>query len=135
MFYSTYGSLNDIYSDSSNKLLLVSTSAGWCSACIEEQPALEQLHQDYAGEGLVVMVTLFEDLEYQAVDGSYAQAWKDRYNLSFVVVADREFVFKDYYNTDATPMFMTVEIPTMTILRIETGFDSGAVTSIIEAKL
>ena len=29
--------LNDIYSDESNKLLLVSTSSGWCVSCIEEQ--------------------------------------------------------------------------------------------------
>ena len=36
------------------KLLLVSTSAGWCTACREEQPLLQRLSEEHAAAGLVV---------------------------------------------------------------------------------
>ena len=36
----------DMFSDENNKLLLLSTAAGWCTACREEQIALQSLlHQ------------------------------------------------------------------------------------------
>ena len=35
----------DIYKATDEDLLLLVTAAGWCTACREEQPALEDLYQ------------------------------------------------------------------------------------------
>ena len=42
-----YLSLADIYADEEAQVLLITTSAGWCSACIEEQPYLQQWYTDH----------------------------------------------------------------------------------------
>jgi thiol-disulfide isomerase/thioredoxin len=128
-------SFADIYSDADNKLLLLSTSAGWCSACIEEQPALEALHEQYRERGLFVMVSLFQYKNYSAADAALAKAWVDTYDLDLKVVADPEFVLSAYYDTSLTPMNMMVDLDTMTILKITTGWDPALVQSIIDAKL
>src|SRR5689334_10748420 len=41
-------SLQNIYADGVNQLLLLTTAAGWCTACREEQPALQDLYDTYA---------------------------------------------------------------------------------------
>lgn len=130
----TYG-LADIFADPDTSLLLLSTAAGWCTACIEEQGALEELTATYGAEGLAVMVALFEDRDYQPATPGLAGEWQQEHALTFPVVADPEFVLADYYDTALTPMNMIVDVNTMTILRISTGWDPSAITAIIEASL
>ena len=64
-----------------------------------------------------------------------AASWQERFDLSFTVVADEDFVLGEYYDSSQTPMIMLVEVGTMEILSIATGFDEGAVRAIINAKL
>jgi hypothetical protein len=127
--------LGDIFADTSTKLLLLSTAAGWCTACIEEQGALEDLVQTHGDDGLEVMVALFEDRDYQPAEPALAEQWTQEHALSFPVVVDPEFVLADYYDEALTPMNMIVDVNTMTILRISTGWDPSAITAIIEARL
>lgn len=128
-------SLADIYGDAGNKLMLVSTSAGWCSACIEEQPKLAALYEEYADRGLYILITLFETADFTPADLRLAESWKRRYDLPFTVVADPDFQFQDYYDRDATPMTMLVDLESMLILKIATGFNETEVRAIIGAVL
>ena len=128
-------SLGDIYADGANQLLLVATSAGWCSSCVEEQAELQGLHESYGPEGLHVMVSLFEDAAFEPADSDFAAQWKKQHKLSFTVVADPEFVFGDYYDSDLTPMTMLVDVSSMEIIKLSTGWDPGMVQAIIEARL
>jgi hypothetical protein len=127
--------LNDIYSDESNKLLLVSTSSGWCVSCIEEQAKLQERYNVWGSKGLYILLSTFEDAQFQPATPEYAGEWKERYNLTYTVVADTPFIFQNYYDKAATPMVMLVDVNTMTILKIMTGFDESVVDAIIEASL
>lgn len=127
--------LQDIYRDGGNRLLLISTAAGWCSVCIEEQPSLQELHELHGDRGLYVMVSVFEDALYTAADAAYAARWQQQHEVDFTVVADPTPVFADYYDTSLTPMVMMVDVDTMKILRIMTGWDRSVVSAIIEARL
>ena len=127
--------LSDIYADGHNRLLLISTSAGWCTACIEEQPSLVALHEQWASQGLVILVALFEDSEFNPADADLAAQWSQQHDLPFSVVADPDFVLEDYYDSSLTPMNMFVEIDTMKMLKITTGWDQSLVDAIIEARL
>lgn len=125
--------LSEARADEGTRLLLISTSAGWCSACIAEQPELVERHARWPA--LEVMVVLFEDADFVAADAEDAERWQRRYDLPFSVLADPPFVLGDYYDRSLTPMNMLIDADTMTILRIGTGWDPGAVDALVEARL
>lgn len=127
--------LADVFADTDASLLLLSTAAGWCTACIEEQGALEELAGTHGPAGLRVVVAVFEDRDYLPATPALAGEWQQDHGLTFPVVADPDFVLADYYDTALTPMNMIVDVNTMTILRISTGWDPSAITAIIEARL
>ena len=127
--------LGDIHADGRNQLLLISTSAGWCTACIEEQPSLVALHDEYANSGLFVLVTVFETSEFEPSDADLAARWRTQYDLPFDVVADIDFLLDDYYDSALTPMNMFVDVNTMEIIKITTGWDQSLVDAIVQAKL
>lgn len=129
--------LGDIRMDAANKVMVLTTSAGWCTACIEEQPKLQALQDDLGDQGLVVFITLFEDNNFNPSDAELAAQWRRQYSLSedVYVVSDADFVMQDYYDRSLTPMTMIVNLDTMEIVKIDTGFDESAVRAILNALL
>jgi thiol-disulfide isomerase/thioredoxin len=128
-------SFEEIYTDGSNQLLLIATTAGWCASCIEEQPELQRLYENYGAEGLYVLVSIFEKATFEPADSESAAQWKSQHKLGFTVVADPEFVFGDYYESSLTPMTMLVEVSSMKIIKLTTGWDPSMVQAVIEAQL
>ena len=127
--------LGSIYADAGAKVLLLTTSAGWCPACIEEQPQLEAWHNAYGSQGLRVVGTLFADENDSPVGAEYAANWQSQYSLTFPVVADTEQVLSAYYDSSKAPMNMIINVATMQIVRVIVGADTATVESIIEAGL
>ncbi len=126
--------LGEVFSKPENKVLLLTTSAGWCTACIEEQPKLQALHEEFSDRGLVTMVVLFEKQDYSPADARLAASWKERYALDFHVVADPDFIMRPYYpngDPSVTPILLMVDVDTMTILDTMVGFDEAKVRAII----
>ena len=121
------------------KLLLLTTAAEWCTACIEEQGQLEQFNEEEGANGLAIVVSIFEDRNFQPATTEVAAAWRETHSLSVDVVVDDENVLGDpdtgYYDPELTPMNMMVDIDTMEILSIKTGWDPSVVESIIDARL
>lgn len=128
-------SLEDLRTQGDKTLLLISTTAGWCTACREEAPKLESLYQEFGCDGLEVMVAYFEDQNFQPAQLIHAQQWQMQYGLSHTVVADTPNAFSAYYDTAAAPMNMIVDLCTMEILSIDTGFDESKVRSVIQTNL
>lgn len=125
----------DVFKDSHNRVLLITTTAGWCGACKEEQPKLVALYKQYADAGLEMVSALFEDDNGDPATGAQAAAWKDRYKLPFPVVTDQPFVLSNYYDETLTPLNMVVDVDTMEILLLTTGYDETAIRSVVEANL
>jgi len=128
-------SLGDVYADGNNKLLLVTTAAGWCTACIEEQPWLEEIYGQYRDRGLAIVVALFEDASFNPATPALAADWVSDYQVSFPVVADPDFLFEPYYDATSTPMNMIVDVTSMEILWVVSGGDKTTVESILSARL
>lgn len=128
-------SFGDLRSAGDKTLLLISTTAGWCTACIEEQPKLEGFYQKYGCQGLEVLVAIFEDLNFNPAQAAHAKEWQTQYGLSFPVVADTDNALSDFYDTGAAPLNMIVDLCTMEVLYSGVGFDETAVTAIIESNL
>ena len=130
--------LGDVFADPHHRVLVVSTAAGWCSACVEEQPALQRLHEEWAGRGLYVLVAVFENAQYAPADGDYAGTWKDAYGVDFGVVADPTFALSAYYpngDTSASPLNMAIDVDTMTLQYLSLGVDQSSLEAVIEAGL
>ena len=117
------------------KLLLVSTSAGWCTACREEQPLLQRLSEEHAAAGLVVWVALFENDNYAPATLRDVAAWVRRYDVTFPVVLDAPFALSAYYDRNSTPMNMLVNLETMQIVHIAIGSVDSNFENILEANL
>ena len=128
-------SFSDLRNAGDKTLLLISTTAGWCTACIEEQPKLEGFYQKYGCAGLEVLVAIFEDLNFNPAQAANAKEWQTQYGLSFPVVADTDNALGEFYDTGAAPLNMLVDLCTMEVLYSGVGFDESAVTAIIESNL
>lgn len=125
----------DVFKNPDHRLLFVTTTAGWCTACIEEQPKLNELHRDFGDKGLVVLVSYFQDTEFNAATPEGAAQWKARFGLLPTVVADPPFVLKAYYDQSLTPMSMLVNVSTMEILYLRTGFDENEIRTLLRRLL
>ena len=131
-------SLADIYQDGSRKVLIISTSAGWCTACIEEQAALETLYGEYGDLGVEILVTVFEKASFEPADARFAEFWKRRYRLTYPVVADPEFKMQDYYpgrDSSVTPIMLIIDVSSMTILERFVGYREQAVRALLDLQL
>ncbi len=129
-------SMQDIREDSQVELILLVTSAGWCSACIEEQPVLQQFHEQYGAKGLHVSIALFEDKDFASIDADFVQDWKREYDfLTLQVLADTDKQMHQYYDASLAPMLMLVDAASMKILKIFVGSELGSVRALIESKL
>ena len=131
-------SLADVYQDGSRQLLIISTSAGWCTACIEEQAALETLYGEYRDLGVEILVTVFEKASFEPADARFAEFWKRRYRLTYPVVADPEFKMQDYYpgrDSSVTPIMLIIDVSSMIILERFVGYREQAVRGLLDLQL
>lgn len=117
------------------KAIYLNTASGWCTACREEQPAIQALHEELADDGLVVVIAYFEDSEFNPATPAGAAAWISTYSLTFSVVADPEFVTSAYYDESQTPMNLVIEAEQMRIAHISTGVNLAEVRTIINLLL
>ena len=127
--------ISDAWRDDSHRVMVLVTASGWCTSCIEEQPAYEAFHRKYAARGLYMALAIFEDPQFEPATAEYSASWKTRHSLSLEVVADTPFQLQQYYNRELTPMVMIVDMDTMEILRISTGWDEASVGAIVESRL
>lgn len=121
--------------DTDAGLIFVSTAAGWCTACIEEQPALVALHDEFADSGLRIAVAVFEDARNAPATAEYAARWRERHALPFPVLVDTRNQFGAFYDSRLAPMNLFVATPSMEIVGVTVGFDETRVRALITAHL
>ncbi|MBU0551734.1 TlpA family protein disulfide reductase [Myxococcota bacterium] len=127
--------ISEIYLKPTNKLLLITTTAGWCTACREEGIKIKEIYDEWHERGLDVLMAVFEDADYSPATAEYAADWKARFSFPFNVVADTDNQLSAYYPPDATPMNMFVDVNDMKIISINTGWDESLINAILESKL
>jgi thiol-disulfide isomerase/thioredoxin len=130
-----YSFMANIFSDESTTLLLVSTGAEWCSACIEEQPVLDAFYNEYKENGLRIVEVIFEDINFEPADVDIALNWKEANEVSYDVVADPDFSFDIYQDRSLTPLVMLIEVNTMTIIKMSSGFDESLYDALVRSKI
>ena len=85
----------DVY-QAGAQVMVLATAAEWCAACREEAPKLQALKNEFGARGLDVLVTLFEDGDFNPVDPQNAARWITQYKVDYPVVADPDFQLESY---------------------------------------
>lgn len=127
--------LSDLRDRDNARVLYINTAAGWCTACREEQPLLRDLHARRADDGLVMMLTYFEDSNFNPGTPEGAGAWRDLYDLEFTVASDGPNVLSNYYDASLAPGNIVIELSSMTIVHISTGENLDEVEAVANALL
>ncbi len=83
--------------DFEGRLVLVSFWATWCTACLHEMPAFEQLHRAYAPAGLTVLGVNIQE------DAQTIQRYGQRLGLSFPLIVDPDRTITRAYGAIAVP--------------------------------
>ncbi len=127
---------DDVFRDDTVKLLLVSTAAGWCPGCREEQPTLVALYDEHREDGLMVILPIFEDNNADPVTESFAESWRQQYGLPFPVLIDVFNDFATFYEPTLAPLNMFIDGTTMEIVNITIGvLDEATSASVISDRL
>jgi len=120
--------LSDFYDPDGHtgvKLLAVNASAVWCSVCRREY---EDMHSnDVYGSlhplGLEILGTLFEDTNSYPAQPKDLKNWAglSTHGVKFPFVLDPGFKLGAYFDSDATPLNMLIDVRTMTIVQVTMG--------------
>ena len=127
----------DVFGDEKNKVLLMTSVAGWCPPCIQEQAELKKLHKEFSDKGLYILAAIFEaEVPYSKPDGNYVKNWVNRYELPYQMVLDQDFVLSPYFQTERTPpLNMLVRAEDREILLVTSGYDEQLIRSLLRANL
>jgi hypothetical protein len=128
---------SDYYDPAGTKgvsLLLINTSAVWCTACIDEHRTLPDHAAELAPQGLVVLSTLFQDAKREEPSFEDLERWIANFHTNFPMVADPEIQLEGYASSDSAPLNLVVDPRNMKILRKYVG-NQGTLWPFIESEL
>ncbi len=114
--------LSDVRNEA--RLLLIITSSGHCPSCREEQDEIQEIADQHRGEGLLPIVILLEDADYEVADAAYVEEWRQRYELSIPVLADPVPVLDPYFQPVGRRMVLMIDTLGMKILEKSRSFHS-----------
>jgi len=149
--------LHDYYKSEDVKVILISSGAGWCTACQYEAWDLHSTYEKYHADGLEVLYTLYQDVQGKALwrdgasdseldaDFTFMNEWHDNlgagvgleptYVANYPTLVDVGFEMGEFYNQNATPLTLIVRVSDMKILYRQVGYSSGAVDTIVKSVL
>jgi peroxiredoxin len=119
------GQFYDPNGDKGVKLLVMTSTAVWCSACKQEYKDMTGSITDYEAKGVRFLGALFEDNQSQPAKPSDLVLWAKAYNVNFPFALDPDLKLGSFFDVEATPMEMIVDAKTMKILRITEGWVSA----------
>jgi thiol-disulfide isomerase/thioredoxin len=79
------------------KPVFVNFWATWCGPCREEMPAMQELYERYADQGLVILAINMEE------DAARVQRWINEGGSTFTFVLDSDGEQVKRYNVNAAP--------------------------------
>lgn len=109
---------SDYYDPSGSKgseLLLIDTSAVWCSACRTEHQTLPAKNQQYSARGLRILSTLFQNAKRDPASLKDLATWVETFKTNFPMLLDADYQLGAYAPADTAPLNLVVNAHTMKI--------------------
>lgn len=99
-----------------NKLIVINFFEEWCKPCQEEMPYLENIHEQYAPQG-VIIIGVFNSSRI-----SRMEEFLNRYNITFDIVHDDNKHIMKIFNIEAFPTTVVLNSD-LKIIRSVKGID------------
>ncbi len=109
---------SDYYDPTGSKgirLLLIDTSAVWCSACRTEHEGLPAKNNQYAPRGLRIVSTLFQDAKRDPASAQDLATWVETFKSNYAMLLDPDYQLGAYAPADTAPLNLVVNARTMKI--------------------
>ena len=109
---------SDYYDPTGSKgieLLLIDTSAVWCSACRTEHEGLPAKNIQYAPRGLRIISTLFQDAKRNPASAQDLATWVETFKSNYAMLLDPDYQLGAYARADSAPLNLVVNARTMKI--------------------
>lgn len=120
--------LSDFYDPDGHtgvKLLAINASAVWCGVCRREYQEMHSndVYATLRPQGLEILGTLFEDTNSYPAQPTDLKNWAGTpaHSVKFPFVLDPSFKLGAYFDSDATPLNMLIDVRTMTIVQVTMG--------------
>ncbi len=107
------------------KAVLVNFWATWCAPCLQELPALEELHRSLRDKGLVVVGVAVDD-SLEGVKEAVA-----RYGVTYPVILDTDGKSKRKFEIKGLPESFVLDAQHRVVLVQDPVGDGSAVTKIV----
>lgn len=128
-------SFKDFYCNSGceskkRRLLWVMVSAGWCGPCHQEVTETQAQYEKGAIDAEVHLLNVvYEDDNGKPATESFTKLWakNNKFQISFPVAMDPTFQMGKYFDRNAVPFNMIVDLDTMKIVFRQTGANLPAV--------
>jgi len=119
--------LADFYDPTGAKhapLLVITSTALWCSACKQEYADMKTGAAPYEQKGVRFLGALFEDNDGNPAHPPDLTTWARTFDVRFPFVLDPELELGSFFDVNATPMEMIVDTRSMQIIKIDVGWVS-----------
>ena len=121
--------LSDFYDPDGHtgiKLLAINASAVWCGVCRGEYEDMNatQIYATFHAKGVEILGTLFEDNAFSPAQPQDLKNWGalSTHAVKFPLVLDPGFKMGAYFDSDATPLNLLVDVRTMKIVSVTMGY-------------
>jgi len=104
------------------KLLVITSTAVWCSACKQEYRDMSGSVGAYEQKGVRFLGALFEDAMNNPAKPSDLVLWAKAFDVEFPFALDPDLKLGAFFDVEATPMEMIVDTKTMKIVKISEGW-------------
>ena len=149
-------SLAELHNDPTKTVVVLTSAAGWCTACNYEAWDLTATYTAYKDSGLEIFYTIYEDRNGKAIwrpgasqaeldkDLTFLNSWRTTLGVpvglpkreaNFPVLVDDNFKLAPYYPEDATPLTIIVRLRDMRILYRNVGYAEGSINGIVKSYL
>jgi hypothetical protein len=129
---------SDYYDPTGSKgfqLVLIDTSAVWCSACRTEHEGLSAKNDEYSPKGLRIVGTLFQDVNHDPATVKDLSNWVETFSSDYAMALDPDYQLGTYASADTAPLNMVVNARTMKIEKKLLGDQPTVLWPFIDASL
>jgi hypothetical protein len=129
---------SDYYDPSGSKgvkLILIDTSAVWCSACRVEHEGLSAKNDEYSPKGLRILSTLFQDAMRDPATVQDLATWVETFSSDYAMALDPDYQLGAFASADTAPLNLVVDARTMTIEKKLLGDQATVLWPFIDASL